>query len=252
MGNTFRVVIDGVGLEVRRWPGNGVPILLLHGALSSVSTWRDFPERLVAATGREVIAWSRRSYGGSDPLIELRDVNYVHAEADAIPPLLDALGVKQAHFYGFSDGASIALVAGAHSPDRVASLVLEAPHVMVEEIAIDGIAALRTEYETTDYKQKLSRHHADVEHAFWNWNNVWLDPDFRSWSIEGLLPAIQAPTLLMQGVDDEYGTMDQIDRIATVLPFTQRLELQDCRHGCHREQPETVLNAVAAFLSQRQ
>lgn len=243
-----RVKVAGVGLEVRRWPGEGLPILLLHEGLGSVSLWRDFPGRLAAATGREVIAWSRRGYGLSDPLSGRLDPDYMHREAALLPPLLDVLGVGQAHLFGHSDGGSIALIAAAYSPERVASLILEAPHVHVEPVTVASIAGVKRVYETSDLGQKLGRHHADPDHVFWHWNDIWLDPRFRDWTIEALLPAVTAPALLIQGRDDEYGTMDQLDRIAAILPHARRLELDACGHSPHRDQPEALLAAAADFL----
>jgi pimeloyl-ACP methyl ester carboxylesterase len=248
MSVSSRVIVAGVDLEVKRWPGRGTPILMLHGALSSISTWHDFPARIANATQREVIAWSRRGYGASELLPRPRKPDYLQEEAEALPPLLDALGVDRAHLYGHSDGASIALIAAALSTARVASLVLEAPHILTEERTVDMVAVRKMEYETTDLREKLSRHHADVDHVFRLWSDIWLDPRMRHWNIEKLLPRIRAPILLIQGLDDEFATMEQVDRIQTVVPWAQRLELQDCGHAPHREQPQIVLDAIATFL----
>ena len=245
-----RVAVGGVKLEVRRWPGDGEPIVLLHEGLGSVSMWRDFPERLAQATGREVVAWSRRGHGFSDPLPAKRNPDYMHREADALVGLLDDLDIVRAHYFGHSDGASIALIAAARFPERVATLILEAPHVLVEQVTVDSIAEVKTTFQTTDMGRKLGRHHADGDHTFWRWNDIWLDPRFRDWSIEELLPAIRAPALLIQGRDDEYGTMDQLDRIAAVLPVTRRLELDACGHSPHRDQPQAVLDATKAFIAE--
>lgn len=248
MNQLARITVDGVGLEVRRWEGRGAPILLLHEGLGSISMWRDFPERLAAASGHAVVAWSRRGHGASDLLPEKRDPDYMHREADATIRLLDSLKIERAHFFGHSDGGSISLIAAARYPARVASLVLEAPHVYVEQLTVDSIAKVKTVYETSDLGRKLARHHADGDHAFWSWNDIWLDPRFRDWTIEDLLPAVRAPALLIQGRDDEYGTMDQLDRIAAVLPVTRRLELDDCGHSPHRDQAQAVLDATVSFL----
>ena len=242
------LVVDDVRLEIRAWPGQGMSILLLHEGLGSVAMWRDFPERLAAATGHPVIAWSRRGYGLSDPLRESRDPDYMHGEAQFVAPLLDALALERAVLFGHSDGGSIALIAAARIPDRVAALVLEAPHVYVERLTVDSIATTKSLYATTDLRARLQRYHRDPDHVFWRWNDIWLDPRFRDWSIDDLLPAIRAPALLIQGRDDEYGTIDQIDRIAAVLKVTQRLELPSCGHSPHRDQPQAVLAATSAFL----
>ncbi|MEA2756938.1 MAG: hypothetical protein QOJ54_3227 [Aliidongia sp.] len=243
------ILVGGARLEIARWPGRSEPILLLHEGLGSVSMWRDFPERLAAATGREVIAWSRQGHGASDPIPAPRNPDYMHREAALLPSLMAALGIARAHCFGHSDGGSIALIAAAHMPERVASLILEAPHVMVEDLTVTSIAAVKATYQATDLRQKLGRHHADADHIFWRWNDIWLDPRFRAWNIEALLPAILAPALLIQGRDDEYGSFDQLDRISAVLRRTRRLELDQCGHSPHRDQPQAVLDAVAGFLA---
>lgn len=248
MTSRSSLLVDNVRLEFKSWPGNGLPILLLHEGLGSVSMWREFPEQLASATGHPVTAWSRRGYGLSDPLLRRRDPDYMHLEADAVARLMDALAIERASLFGHSDGASIALIAAARAPDRVAALMLEAPHVFVEEISIESIRRTKHLYTTSNLSQLLGRYHPDPDHVFWGWNDIWLDPRFRDWSIETLLPAVHAPALLIQGRDDEYGTLDQIDRIAAVLPDVERLELERCGHSPHRDQPEAVLRATVAFL----
>ena len=240
--------VDDVRLEFKTWPGSGVPILLLHEGLGSVAMWRDFPQQLALATGRPVVAWSRRGYGLSDRLTGRRDPDYMHAEADAVVRLMDALAIEQAVLFGHSDGASIALIAASRFQDRIAALILEAPHVFVEAVSIESIARTKQLYTTTSLGQLLGRYHRDPDHVFWGWNDIWLDPRFRDWTIEELLPAIRAPTLLIQGRDDEYGTLEQIDRIGAALPDVERLELERCGHSPHRDQPEAVLRATVSFL----
>jgi pimeloyl-ACP methyl ester carboxylesterase len=248
MSNGDFICVNGVTLEAKRWPGRGLPLLLLHEGLGSVAMWRDFPEALATATGHEVIAWSRQSYGASDPLPRPRDPGYMHDEAALLPDVMDALNIDCAHLLGHSDGGSIALIAAARFPARAASLILEAPHVYVEQITVDSIAEVKTTYQTTDLGMRLGRHHKDGDHTFRRWNDIWLDPRFRDWNIEALLPRVTAPALLIQGLDDEYGSLDQLDRIEAVLPHTRRLELARCGHSPHRDQPEAVLTAVTAFL----
>jgi len=242
------IVVEGVRLETARWPGRGPAILLLHEGLGSVAMWRDFPAALAGATGHAVIAWSRQGNGASDPLPTPRDVDYMHREAALLPAVMDQLGVPRARLFGHSDGASIALIAAAYSPARVASLILEAPHVLVEPITVESIAKAKTVYGTTDLRQRLGRYHDRVDETFWRWNDIWLDPRFRSWNIEPLLKDITAPVLLIQGKEDEYGTMEQLERIAAVLPKVRRLELTPCRHSPHRDQPAAVLAAAADFM----
>ena len=248
MTSPSSLLVDDVRLELKTWPGTGVPVLLLHEGLGSVTMWRDFPEQLALATGRPVLAWSRRGYGLSDPLPGRRDPDYMHGEADAVTRLMDALAIERAVLFGHSDGASIALITAARASDRVTALVLEAPHVFVEDVSIESIARTKHLYTTSNLSQLLGRYHRDPDHVFWGWNDIWLDPRFRDWSIEALLPAVRAPALLIQGLDDEYGTLDQLDRVGSVLQDVQRLELAHCGHSPHRDQPEAVLHATAAFL----
>ena len=243
------VAVGGVGLEVREWPGGHPAILMLHEGLGSVAMWRGFPAALASATGHRVIAWSRQGYGLSDPLPTRREPDYMHREADAVPMLMDAVGLGRAILFGHSDGASIALIVAARFPDRVAGLILEAPHVFVETLTVESIAAVKETYRSTNLGRRLGRYHRDPDHAFWRWNDIWLDPRFLRWSIEDLLPRVRAPALLIQGQDDEYGTMEQLDRIAAVLERTRRLELASCGHSPHRDQPAAVLRAAAAFVA---
>ena len=238
----------GTRLEVKRWPGRALPILLLHEGLGSISMWRDFPAALAKATGHEVVAWSRRGYGASDPADAPRDNDYLHHEAAVVPAVMDALNIRRAHLLGHSDGASIALIVAAQAGPRVASLILEAPHVYVEKIALEGIEKAKALFHTTDFGARLGRHHRDGDLVFRRWHEIWLDPNFHDWSIEAILPRISAPALLIQGEGDEYGSMDQLDRIAAILPQSRRLELADCGHSPHREQPQAVLAAITEFL----
>jgi pimeloyl-ACP methyl ester carboxylesterase len=195
-----------------------------------------------------VIAWSRQGFGQSDPLPAPPGRDYLHRAAERIPPLLDALGVERAHLYGHSDGAAIALLAAAAFPRRVASLILEAPHVSVEAQTAAAIVAVRDAYPHGELRARLARHHRDPDRVFANWAETWLDPDFQSWSIEDLLPEVTAPVLLIQGKDDPYFSLGQLDRIARVVPATRRLELAGCGHAPYRERSATVLETAADFL----
>jgi pimeloyl-ACP methyl ester carboxylesterase len=242
------VQVGGVRLETRRWGASETPILLLHEGLGSVSAWRDFPASLAAATGRGVIAWSRSGYGLSDAPDHSFEPDYMHREAAKLPALLDMLSVERAHLYGHSDGGSIALLAASSHPERVASLTLAAPHVFVEPITVESIAEIRDVYRSSDLKAKLARHHRDADRVFWRWNDIWLDPRFLAWNIEDVLAGVVAPALLIQGLDDEYGTLEQIDRIEAGLgSLAKRLVLPGCGHAPHRDQRARVLSEVAAF-----
>lgn len=229
-------------------------IVFLHEGLGSIALWRDFPQRLCDALGRRGLVYSRFGYGRSDPLDwnrAPRRVDFMHDEAtQALPELLDQLGVEAPILLGHSDGGSIALLHAALTTRPVSSLIVLAPHVLVEDVSVSSIAAAKLTYETTDFRDKLARYHDDVDSAFRGWNDIWLNPDFRSWNIESVLPAIRRPILAIQGIDDEYGTMEQVDRIASGATNThvELVKLADCGHSPHRDQPDAVIAAAERFL----
>ena len=240
-------------LEYARHPGTRPdlpPLLLLHEGLGSVSLWRDFPAALAAATGREAVVWSRQGYGRSSTLPAPFGPRYMHdAAADEVPAVIEALGLEAPVLIGHSDGASIALIYAAGSDADVSGLIVLAPHVIVEDVSIQGIEQTRDLFETTDLKERLGRHHADPEAVFRAWNDVWLSAAFRDWSIEDMLPSVRLPILAIQGTDDQYGTLDQIDRIERGAPSTvERLVLDACGHSPHRDQPDAVIRAIADHL----
>lgn len=250
---TAHLEVRGHRLEYAQIPGAspGAPTLVfLHEGLGSVSMWRDFPARVAAETGHGALVYSRAGYGQSDPITEKRRIDFMHEEAlQVLPVLLDELGLSRPILIGHSDGASIALIHAGGAGRAVAGVVAMAPHVLVEDVSIKSIEAAKHAYETTDLRQKLARHHANVDSAFRGWNDVWLDPAFRAWNIEEFLPHIEAPILAIQGEDDEYGTMDQLDRIARGAPEVEQLRLANCRHSPHKDQPEAVIKAISAFVS---
>jgi pimeloyl-ACP methyl ester carboxylesterase len=230
-------------------PAGSPTLVFLHEGIGSVAMWRDFPGRVVHATGCNALVYSRCGYGNSEPLREPRAVGYMHDEALVVlPELLDALGLARPILVGHSDGASIALIHAGGAARPVAGLVLLAPHVLVEDVSIASIAAAKVAYETTDLRARLARYHADVDSAFWGWNRIWLAPGFRQWNIEEYLPRIACPVLAIQGKDDEYGTMDQLRRIGTQVADAELVELADCRHSPHKDQPDAVIAAITRFV----
>jgi pimeloyl-ACP methyl ester carboxylesterase len=244
--------VNGVNLECR-WTGenvgDGPVIVLLHEGLGSVALWKDFPERLAQACGLKVFAYSRQGYGASDPAPLPRQLDYMHQEGELwLGAVLRAAGIDRPILFGHSDGASIALIYAAAHPDSVTGLVLEAPHVFVEEITVRNIARAKTVYETTDLPHKLARYHSDADNAFWGWNDIWLDPRFTDWTIVDRLGAIQCPILLIQGQEDEYGTRAQLDAIADATGQAEILLLEACGHSPHRDQTEAVLQATEDFI----
>lgn len=251
---TDTIIVRGATLEYTCWPGssaNRLPILLLHEGLGSIALWRTFPQLLAKATGRDVIAWSRQGHGWSDPIKVARSPDYMHKEARLLPEVYDQLKITRAHLLGHSDGGSIALMTAAWFPELVASITLEAPHVFVEDVTIENIAKVGETYDASDMGDRMRRYHADPDHIFRMWNDIWLDPEFREWNIESILSRVSLPALLIQGKDDEYGSMEQLDRIEALLDSTVRLELDACGHSPHREQQDTVLQAVSLFLKGR-
>lgn len=230
-------------------------LVFLHEGLGSVTMWKDFPRALCDAAGCRGLVLSRWGYGQSSPRQghEKWPVDFMHRQArEFLPAFFEAIGHDTAAdrpwFYGHSDGGSIALIHAASHPERVAGIVVAAPHIFVEDVTVASIQMARDGYVTTDLRAKLARYHADPDSAFWGWNDVWLDPDFRRWNIEALLPAIRCPVLAIQGHDDEYGSMAQIDGIAAAVPQAQLLKLDDCGHSPHRDQPAALMMAVSGFL----
>jgi pimeloyl-ACP methyl ester carboxylesterase len=249
------VSVQGSRLEYRRLPSAhprpGAPAMVfLHEGLGSVSMWRDFPQLVADATGCEAVVYSRRGYGRSTPLAGSHGTRYMHDEALAVlPALLDELGIATPILFGHSDGASIALIHAGGAQRPIAGLIVMAPHVLVEPISVKSIAQAKVAYETTDLRSRLGRYHDDVDGAFRGWNDIWLHPDFLRWNIEEYLPRIRCPILAIQGEDDEYGTMDQLDRIAAQAADVELVRLADCRHSPHKDQPDAVVAAAAAFVN---
>ena len=247
------VTVQGHGLEAERIAGargDAPTLVFLHEGLGSVALWRDFPARLAARTGAAALVYSRRGYGRSDRLDGPRRVDYMHEEAlSVLPALLGALGISDPILIGHSDGASIALIHTGSGRWPVRALVLEAPHVFVEDVTIASIEQAKAIYRVSDLGRRLARYHDDPDHAFWGWNDIWLDPAFRSWNIEAHLPGVRCPVLAIQGADDEYGTLAQLDAIERGVsgPF-ERLVLADCKHSPHRDQPALTLAAMAEFI----
>jgi pimeloyl-ACP methyl ester carboxylesterase len=245
------VKVDGREIEAEQIAGGDGPTLVfLHEGLGSVGLWRDFPRKLSEATGLPAFVYSRAGYGKSDPVPLPRPVTYMHEEAKALPRILRAAGIDDAILVGHSDGASIAILyAGDAAADlpHCRGLALEAPHVFAEEMGLRSIEKAREAYVKGDLRARLARWHQDVDAAFWGWNGPWLHPDFRAWNIESSLPRIQAPVLVVQGVDDEYGTKAQVEAIARQASRVETLMLERCGHAPHKDQPEATLRAMTYF-----
>ena len=253
------VDLDWRGRRVRiehEWIGRertGRPLLVfLHEGLGSRSLWKDFPRELCDAAGCRGLVYSRPGYGQSTPRAhdERWGVDYMHRQAhELLPALLQALHIDEAPWLlGHSDGGSIALLYAARHPEAVAGLVLMAPHLFVEALSVTSIEGAREAFAHTDLPERLARHHDDVDSAFWGWNRIWLDPAFRSWNIEAGLERIRCPLLAIQGLDDEYGTLEQIHRLQRLVPAARLLELPECRHSPYRDQPQRVIAAAVECI----
>jgi pimeloyl-ACP methyl ester carboxylesterase len=248
--------IDGQSLEVRLIEGSAAlaPLVFLHEGLGCVSLWTqrglDWPLAVCQATGRKGVVYSRRGYGQSDPAPTGRKLlppNYMHTEAlEVLPGLLDALGIQRPALLGHSDGATIALLYASRLPST--ACIAMAPHVMVEPVAITSIAVAKIAFESGDLRQRLARHHHNVDGAFWQWNDVWLSAGFADFDIRRECSWITTPLLLIQGEDDEYGTMAQLDDISMAAPHALQVRLANCGHSPHRDQPEQSLKAVVNLL----
>ena len=240
----------GRSLEYEWIEGAEPALVFLHEGLGSILQWRDFPARLAQATGCRVLLYNRYGYGQSDTLAEPRvGVRFMHDEAlISLPQVLAALGIEAPVLVGHSDGASIALIhAGAGHAAR--GLALMAPHVFVEDICIRSIAKAKHTFETSDIRERLGKYHRDPAKTFYLWNDVWLEPEFLRWNIEEYLPGIRVPVLAVQGEDDDYGTMAQLEAIQRqVAARCELLKLPHCGHSPHRDQPEAVLAALTRFI----
>lgn len=248
---------EGSPLPARRRAPSPAPIMVfLHEGLGSVSMWRDFPDQLCRTLGLRGLVYSRPGYGNSTPrpVNERWQPDFMHRQAfEVLPAFLQALGVAPSdqpiYLFGHSDGGSISLLYAARQSQSLAGIVVAAPHIMVEDITVENIQKAREAYLATDLKQRLGRHHRQPDSAFWGWNDIWLDARFRAWSIESELSAITCPVLAIQGVNDEYGTMAQIDGIAARVSQARLHKIAQCGHSPHKDQPQEVISAVEKFLA---
>lgn len=254
-GEPTRIAAGGKSLEARMIgpaPGEAPTIVMLHEGLGSVGLWRDFPDRVAAATGCGVLAYSRAGYGRSDGDPAPWPVDYMTRHAlDVLPDVLDAVGAQGVIFLGHSDGATIAAIhAGSVQDRRVRGLVLMAPHFFIEDIGVASIAAARKAYEEGGLKPRMARHHDNPDDAFHGWNSGWLRPEFRDWSVEEVIAYIRVPVLAIQGVNDEYGTLAQIEALEKGLysPL-DKVILPDCGHSPHIDRPERVLAEITEFAA---
>lgn len=257
-------------------------VVFLHEGLGSLAMWKDFPQRLCDAARCRGLVYSRPGYGRSTPRAaeEAWGMDFMHRQAyEVLPALLQALGIdaEPLWLFGHSDGGSIALLFAARfsaqgsagppqaallplggsdaawrrprGSSQVAGAIVVAPHILVEDLSVASIEQARRAYRDADLRERLARYHDDPDSAFWGWNSIWLHPPFRDWTIEDEIAAIACPLLAVQGAADEYGTLEQIRGIARRVPGTELLVLDDCGHSPHRDQPERLIAASAAFIA---
>ncbi|VWX59333.1 Benzoate degradation ring-cleavage hydrolase [Burkholderiales bacterium 8X] len=252
-GRPVRIEYQRIGFSAR---SSAPLVVFLHEGLGSVAMWKDFPRRLCDAGGFRGIVFSRPGYGRSTPRApgESWTIDFMHRQAwEVLPAFLDAVAAgEKPWLFGHSDGGSIALLFAARFPERLAGLVAMAPHIFVEDVTVANIEEARKAYENGNLAERLGRYHDDVDSAFGGWNRAWLDPVFRGWNIEGEIGDIRCPVLAIQGVDDEYGTLDQIRGIARKVAQTRLFEILDCGHSPHRDQPETAIVATISFINSQE
>jgi pimeloyl-ACP methyl ester carboxylesterase len=254
--------INWAGKSVRieyQWVGSADAarplIVFLHEGLGSVAMWKDFPQHLCEAANCRGLVYSRPGYGKSTPRAtdDAWQPDFMHRQAfEVLPALLKTLEIdsekKKPWLFGHSDGGSIALLFAARYPGDTSGTIVLAPHILVEGVSIRSIEKTKFAYQTTDLRSKLARFHDDVDSAFWGWNDIWRAPEFRHWNLTQAIKTITCPLLAVQGLDDNYGTLEQIHGIKRVLPDTRLLELPNCGHSPHHDQPDALIDACVAFV----
>ncbi len=233
-------------------PDAAPTIVMLHEGLGSVGLWGAFPEALATATGAGVFVYSRTNYGRSSPGKLPRTVRFMHEEAlEVLPRVLAAIGFERGILLGHSDGASIATIyAGSVQDHRVRGLVLMAPHFFTEDMGLAQIRSTNEDYQSGNLREKLERWHADVDSAYQSWSGPWLAPEFRAWDITETLGYIRVPILIIQGADDQYGTLKQIEvaQQECYCPVEAAI-LPGVRHSPHRDAPALTRDTAAAFIN---
>tara|TARA_B100001057_G_scaffold500874_1_gene618441 strand:+ start:113 stop:898 length:786 start_codon:yes stop_codon:yes gene_type:complete len=226
-------------------------IIMLHEGLGALSLWRDLPRKISNLINCSVFVYSRHGYGQSDFINSEFDAEYMHKEALYIlPQILNHFDISNPILYGHSDGASIALIHASSEDTEIIGLILEAPHVFVEEISLDGLEGAKKAFEQGGLKASLAKHHSEPEMIFRCWNNIWLSPEFLTWNIVSCLSNIQCPALLIQGETDAYGTLSQLDTIEkNVSGICEKKILPKIGHSPHRENPKLVLRSIQQFIS---
>lgn len=231
---------------------NRPTLVFLHDSLGCTQLWRDFPSELGKATRCNVLVYDRLGYGKSFPMLtHKRENNYMEAEADVLNELLDALQIKDAFLFGHSDGGTIALITASKYPGKTRAILCEAGHIFVEDITVKGVRDAWEAYQTTNLPERLAKYHGDkTDMLVRAWTEIWLSDRFRSWNIESSLKNITAPLLFIQGSEDEYGTLDQVEKtVSQVSGSSEKFIIPNAGHTPHKEVPEIVLEKAARFIN---
>ncbi len=226
-------------------------LIFLHDSLGCIELWRDFPKKLSETVNCNFLVYDRLGYGKSVSVSNSeRNNNYMELEADFLNELLNELNLKKVILFGHSDGGSIALIAAGKYPKQVNAVIVEAAHIFVEDITLEGIDYAKSSYESLNMAQRLAKYHGDkVDFVFSAWTETWMKPEFRGWNIEHFLPHINCPVLFIQGEEDEYGSLDQVNRtLEQVNGPAEKLIIPDIGHTPHREEPRLVLERSSAFI----
>ena len=253
LNNTFKKYINGNFLEfsfLESKEKNNLTIIFLHDGLGSIATWKDFPLEIKERTGCNILIYSRLGMGGSDPLKISRKINYMHIEAiKTLPQICKIFNIHKPILLGYSDGASIAII-NAGSGFKSKALILEAPHVFVEPISIKGAKQTIIQWKNGNLKDKLSKYHEHVDSAFEGWSNAWISKEFKKWNIECFLNKINIPTLILQGKEDEFGTLEQVEKIkSSIKGYCKSIILDNCSHNLNKDRKHTVINKICEFIN---
>jgi len=226
-------------------------IVFLHDSLGCIELWRDFPKKLAESTNCNFLVYDRLGYGKSVAVSSSeRNNDYMELEADFLNELLEELHLNKVILFGHSDGGSIALIAAGKYPKRINAVIVEAAHIFVEDITLEGIDYAKLSYESLNMEQRLAKYHGDkVDFVFSAWTETWMKPEFRSWNIEHFLQHITCPLLFIQGEEDEYGSLEQVNRtLEQVNGPAEKLIIPEIGHSPHREEPRLVLEKSSAFI----
>lgn len=246
--------LDNISLEVKiinnDIKNNLAPLVMLHEGLGSIALWKDFPEKLANKIDRKIIIYSREGMGKSTPITASRNIKFMHTEAKYyLKNIIEYYCEKEPILFGHSDGASIALIYGGLDMS-INSIIVEAPHLMVEDITVREISKIKSKWQTSNLRDKLGKYHEDVEGAFNGWCNIWLSEEFKKWNIEEYIKKVKVPLFAIQGENDQYGSIEHIDLLEKLLETRfKKLIISNCRHSPHEEYPDLIIDNIGKFLN---